>query len=160
MLVGHAVIVPEMAEQYALTGYSYLAVDLDGADLSKDSLLSNQLREISARSFKVYAWIDAGVGSERAQELLDAFAFKGVFIHGAKALERTTALDARSSARMKFYAVESGGSECVALSPDRFPGKDIEMPVLIGDAISAAKVDELRAAADGNYLIVRARFGG
>ncbi len=161
-LVSHVDVSDDIATQFAKSGYTFLAVDVTGADLSKGTHLRRHLHRVTKR-FTLWAWIDARIGAKEAGTLL-AFPFKGVFLYGADAADvaRTLTADEAFDA-LVVYAVQRAdrapsGSACVALDASAFPGTDVAMPVLLGESLSLIEIEKARAKAERDYLVVRASF--
>ena len=158
-LVSHVDVSDDIAMQFAKSGYTFLAVDVTGADLSKGTLLHRHLHRVTKR-FTLWAWIDARSGTGDAGKLL-AFPFKGVFLYGAGATDLARVLTADEAFDgLAVYAVQHAdrapaGAPCVALDGSAFPGTGVAMPVLLGESLSLVEIENARAKAEGDYLVAR-----
>lgn len=162
MLVAHVDVSDDLAVQLAKSGYSFLAVDLTGGDVSEGSHLHRHLRNV-ARRFTLWAWIDARAGAARAQRVLERFPFKGVFLYGPGASDAARALsgDERNDG-LVVHAVHRADAApevaaCVAYPPAAFPGEGVTMPVLLAETLGMREIEEARARAAGGYLVAPVR---
>jgi hypothetical protein len=160
-LVSHVDVSDDMAVQFSKSGYSFLAVDVSGADLAKGTHLHRHLHRVAKR-YTLWAWIDAGVGAKEAGRLLTTFPFEGVFLYGADApdLARTLSADEAFDA-LVIHAVQRAdrapaGAPCVAFQGSAFPGSGVAMPVLLGETLGLGEIEKARAKAEGDYLVTRA----
>ena len=159
-LVSHVDVSDDIAMQFAKSGYTFLAVDVTGGDLSKGTHLHRHLHRVAKR-FTLWAWIDARIVAKEAGKLL-AFPFKGVFRYGADAADLAHTLTADEAFdALDVYAVQradraQAGAPCVALDAAAFPGSDVAMPVLLGESLGLDEIEKARSKAEGDYLVARA----
>ena len=162
VLVSHAEVGPQLAEQYAGSGYSYFAVDVTGAELGRHDLLAGYMKTTAQRGFSLFAWIDANIGAEAAQARLDLYGFAGLFLYGNQAGNVAESLrgDSRNaglSIRVVHHRRKAPvDASCVAYPAQEFPGNGVEMPVLIAEQLGETDIDAARAKAKGGYLVARA----
>lgn len=162
VLVSHAEVGPQLAEQYAGAGYSYFAVDVTGAELGRDGLLAGYMKTTAQRGFSLFAWIDARIGAEAAQARLDLYGFSGLFLYGnqAGAVAESLRGDSRNaglSIRVVHHRKKApANAACVAFPAQEFPGDGVEMPVLIAEQLAESDIEAARAKANGGYLVARA----
>jgi hypothetical protein len=131
------------------------------------------MNDVSARRFPVWGWLDASESFESARKLVLGFRIEGLLAHGVGA--RALADAARSwKTGLKVYEVVgeavpgAASAECVAMSLETFtsattdprnPFRDVALKVLLADALTRGQIDQARATATGDYLVVR-KFAG
>ncbi|MGQ0613209.1 MAG: hypothetical protein ACT4PV_05670 [Planctomycetaceae bacterium] len=160
-----------LADLLAGDGYSFLALELQGAPGGEAAFWKEQLERVQKRRFKVWGWLPASMELARARELVLMLQLEGLLVYGPGS--GTTAASAASwKPGLKVLEVvdekdpRAADAACVAVSPEGFAAAGdrpagasatgrAPMRVLKASSLTALQLRELRAKATGDYVIWR-----
>ena len=161
-LIGHSALSDLLAEQFAATGYNYIAVDLSSATLGEDALWTQHLSRVSSRLFPVWGWIDVrSPAFGDAPRFLQELNLAGLFVYGPGSVEKAKQLRP-GRAGLEIIPVildgdaqPSNGRFGVAMELGEFwdRAEETALPVLKADLLDPEKVEDAREVAGRDYLI-------
>jgi len=160
-LVRHSMMSDRLAELKAAEGYTFLAVDLTDARFDDpQALWRDHFDLVAQRRFPLWAWVDVTRGAGQAHEVLRSLTVSGVLVYGKDAVDVAAALRRERPALNVVPVLPVGsapidGDYAVVAEPDRFADVSASgaMAVLVADQLPMTKVQELRRAAEGRYVV-------
>jgi len=149
-----------LADLLAGDGYSFLALDLQGAPAGDAAFWSAQLEQVQKRRFKVWGWLPAGMELARARDLVLRLQLEGILVYGPGSAATSAAAASWKPGLEVLEVVDekdprAATAGCVALSPANFTAATARMRVLKASGLNARQLMELRAPASGDYVVWR-----